>query len=222
MQHGKEEFDRNYFGIFFKKYDLSELKFYYRWFKGWIRLLDQFLPIKNGQRKDALEVGCAIGAFSKLLRERGFNVVATDISKFIIDKAQKLQNDIDFRILDIEKGGSLREKFDYIFALEVLEHLRKPKIALLNMKKLLKKNGVFVFSTPLPANQTLADPMHINVHSPNYWFSLGKEVGFNKMFYEKVAFLPFLYRFSSVFSIGFRTPINLPFVNNTCFYFFRN
>lgn len=222
MQHGKEKFDREYFGIFFKKYDLSELMFYCRWFKGWINLLDNYLPLKGGYGKDVLEVGCAIGAFSKLLAERGFKVMAIDISDYIIKKARKLQNNIDFKISDIEKGINIKKKFDYIFAFEVVEHLNNPKKALFNMKKLLKKKGVLVFSTPLPTKQTLADPMHINIHPSQFWLNLGKEIGFKKVYYKNVAFIPYLYRFSSIFSIGFQTPINLPFVNNTCLYFFKN
>lgn len=222
MKHGANGFDKNYFGIFFNKYNKSELQFYYRWFKGWIYLLDNFLSLKNGSGRKILEIGCAIGAFSKLLKERGFDVVATDISEFIIRRAKKLQEDIDFRVLDIEKKVDTKEKFDYIFALEVLEHLNSPHLAISNMKIFLKDKGYLVFSTPIPTKQTLADPMHINVHPPQYWLSLGKKLGFKKVFFKQVAFFPFLYRFHSVFSIGFVTNINLPFVNNTCLYFFEN
>lgn len=222
MHHGADKFDKNYFGIFFKKYDLSELMFYYRWFRGWINLLEQYLPLKNGAGKKVLEVGCAIGAFSKILKEREFNVTAVDISEFIIEKAKKLQKNIEFKVSDIEKEVGVNDKFDYIFAFEVLEHLKDPKKALFNMKNALKNNGVIVSSTPIPTKQTLADPMHINVHSSQYWLSLGANLGFKKVSYKQVAFIPYLYRFSSIFSIGFPTKLNLPFVNNTCFYFFRS
>lgn len=222
MQHGKDEFDKRYFGIFFKKYDLSELIFYYKWFKGWINLLDKYLPLKKGQNKKVLEVGCAIGAFSKHLRERGFSVTAIDISEFIIEKAQKLQKNINFKVFDIEKNVRIDESYDYIFAFEVLEHLKNPKKALQNIKKLLKKDGILVFSTPVPTKRTLADPMHINIHKPNYWISLGKSLGYSRASFKRVAFIPFLYRFHSVFSLGFPVKFNVPFVNNTCFYFFNN
>ncbi len=222
MQHGKEEFDKNYFGIFFKKYDSQELVFYYRWFKGWINLLDKFLPLKGGGGRKVLEVGCAIGAFSKILSERGFETTAVDISGFIIEKARKLQKDVRFKVLDIEKDIEINEKYDYIFAFEVLEHLNDPVKALSNMKKLLKKSGVLVFSTPLPTKQTLADPMHINIHPHNFWLSFGKKLKFKKLYLKDVSFIPYFYRFSALFSIGFPLKIDLPFVNNTCFYFFEN
>lgn len=222
MEHGKKDFDKNYFGIFFKKYDRSELKFYYRWFSGWINLLDNFLPLKQGNGREALEVGCAIGAFSNLLKERGFRVTATDISEYIIEKAKKLQKDVKFKILDIEKNIKVNEKYDYIFAFEVLEHLNDPYKALFNMKRLLKKSGVLIFSTPIPTKQTLADPMHINVHDSKFWLNHGKYLKFKKVYFKNASFIPFFYRYSSIFSIGFPFKINLPFVNNTCLYFFEN
>lgn len=221
MQHGKDEFDKNYFGIFFKKYDKSDLDFYYRWFKGWENLLDQFIQIKNGSGKNALEIGCALGSFAKILKENGFKVVAADISKFIVGKARNLQPDLDFKVINIEEEVKIKQKFDFIFAFEVLEHLKNPKTAIKNMKKMLKNDGILVFSTPVPTTQTLADPMHINVHSPDYWIKLGKELEFNNVSFRKVAFIPFLYRFHSIFSFGFTVRFEIPFVNNTCFYFFK-
>ena len=220
MQHGKEEFDKKYFGIFFKNYNQSELMFYYRWFKGWIDLLDQFLPLKKGEDKKVLEIGCAIGAFAKLLNERGFDVEAVDISEYIIKKAKKLQKEIKFKVLDIEKETP-KQKYNYIFAFEVLEHLEKPKKALMNMKNCLREGGILVFSTPLPTKQTLSDPMHINVHPPKYWINLANILGYKEYYFKHASFIPFLYRFSANFSKGFPFRINLPIINNTCFYFFK-
>lgn len=220
MKHGKNEFDQKYFGMFFKNYSQRELIFYYRWFQGWIKLLDKFLPLKDGRGKQVLEIGCAIGAFSKILTERNFKVTATDISPYIINKAKRLQKNIDFLVSDIEKEIP-DKKYDFIFAFEVLEHLDNPKLALLNMKKALKKDGVLVFSTPKPTKRVLADPMHINVHSPKYWLSLGRKLGYNSVSSKEVSFIPHLYRYHSLFSRGFTFRINLPFINNTCFFIFR-
>lgn len=222
MQHGKDEFDKGYFGIFFKKYDLSELEFYYRWFKGWVNLLNKFIPLKKGGGKKVLEIGCALGYFAKILNENGFKVTAVDISEFIIQKAKKLQNGIEFKTLDIEKEIVKKQKYDYIFAFEVVEHLENPKKALHNMKEMLSKDGMLVFSTPLPTKRTLADPMHINVHNQDYWIRLGKSLGYNKTSFKQVAFIPFLYRFHSIFSQGFVVNSHVPLVNNTVFYFFTN
>lgn len=221
IKHGVEAFDKQYFGHFFKKYDLSEVMYYYRFFQGWIRFLERYLPIKNGMGKRVLEIGCGIGAFARILYERGFEVEATDISAFILKKAKENQPNIDFKILDIEKNISSKNKFDYIFALEVMEHLKNPIKALKNSKKMLKREGTLVFSTPYPTKETLADPFHINVNLPEFWLSEGKKIGFKNVEVKYASFVPFLYRFHSLFSLALPLRIDSHFINSTCFYFFR-
>ncbi len=79
MQHGQKVFDEQYYGIFFERYSYKEMLPYYRFFLGWIRFLDKFLPLKNGKNEKVLEIGCGIGAFAKILNERGFKIDATDV-----------------------------------------------------------------------------------------------------------------------------------------------
>jgi len=221
MKHGLEVFDKQYFGHFFKKYDFREVMYYYRFFQGWIRFLEQFLPLKNGKGKEVLEIGCGIGAFARILYERGFDVEATDISAYIIKKAKKVQPNIDFKFLDIEKNTLSENKFEYIFAFEVMEHLKNPEKALENLKKMLKRGGILVFSTPYPTKETLADPFHINLNLPEFWLSEGKKIGFKNVEVKYASFVPFLYRIHSIFSLAFPLRIDSHFINSTCFYFFR-
>ncbi len=220
--HGNENFDKRYFGAYYKKYSQDELTKAYRWFKGWIRLIDQFYPIKNGEGKIVLEVGCGIGAFSKILKERGFIVSSSDISGFIINKAKKLQKGIDFKVENIEKTQVRKGEYDLIFAFEVLEHLKNPKKSMKNLKNRLKEDGVLIFSSPSPTKRTLADPTHINVKTPEEWVKIGKEMGFEKTKFQYVSFLPFLYRYSSFLSRAFPIKTNLPIIVNTCFFIFEN
>lgn len=221
MQHGLKIFDREYYGLFFKKYTFEEMLPYYRFFQGWIRFLDRFLPVKKGNGRKVLEIGCGIGAFAKILDERGFKVKAIDISPYIIEKAKKILPQIDFQVLDIEKNTIKNEKFDYIFALEVLEHLRNPTKVLKKINGMLKDGGILVFSTPYPTKEMLADPMHISINLPKVWISEGKKTGFKIIEFKHVSFIPFLYRFHSFFSraLPFKTDSN--FINSTCIYIFR-
>ena len=220
LQHGKEIFDEQYFGHFFKKYNIEEVMYYYRFFQGWIKFLDKFLPLKVGEGKKVLEVGCGIGAFAKILNERGFEVNATDISAYIIKKAKKNLPEIDFQKLDIEKKTKVKNKYDYILAFEVLEHLKNPTKAIENCYKMLKKVGILVFSTPYPTQETLSDPFHINVNLPKFWLSAGKKLGF-EVDVKYASFIPYLYRFHSFFSRALPFRINYHFINSTCFYIFK-
>lgn len=220
-QHGLVDFDNRYFGAYYKKYTYNELIKAYRWFKGWIRLMDKIYPIKKGRGKKVLEVGCGIGAFSKILEEREFSVTASDISLFIIQRAKKLQNDIKFVVENVEEIHGKEKEFDLIFALEVFEHLVNPKQSLRNLKRRMKSGGMLIFSSPYPTKRTFSDPTHINVHSPKYWIKLGKELGFKDIRFQYVSFLPFLYRYSSTLSRAFPIKTDLPIIVNTCFFYFR-
>ena len=219
--HGQASFDRNYYRRFFDKYTRSEFVKYVNWADGWIRFLDRYLDIKDGRGKTLLELGASLGYFSRVFKDRGFRVSASDISSYIVKKAGSFQKDIKFFKLDIEKDVKKNEKFDYIVAFEVLEHLKDPSRAFLNIRKLLKKDGFFIFSTPFPTKHSLADPTHINVHEPSWWLGLGKKAGFRKTKLIYATFVPFLYRISKRLSIGFPFKTDIPYVNSTCFLIFE-
>lgn len=221
MKHGNERFDRKYYKRFFDKYTKREFGKYVNWADGWIRFLDRYLDIKNGKSKTLLEIGASIGYFSRVFKDRGFNVYGSDISSYIVKKAGSIQKDIHFFKLDIGKDIKKDKKFDYIVAFEVLEHLEDPKKALKNIFKMLKDNGTLVFSTPFLNKRSLSDPTHINVHDKFWWLDKGKKAGFEKQKVVYATFIPFLYRISSIFSWGFRLKTNIPFVNSTAFYIFE-
>lgn len=221
LQHGNTHFDKVYYRRFHRDYDKKELDLYIRWFSGWIGFLDRYLPLKKGDSRRVLEVGCSIGAFARILEKRGFKVIATDISSFIIKRAKRLQKGVDFRTLNIEKEISIPGAFDYIFALEALEHLENPEKALLNIKKKLKKGGIFIFSTPFPSKASLSDPTHINVHKPQWWLTVGRKTGFKERRLIHATFIPYLYRINSFFSRGFPLRVNMPYINSTCIFFFK-
>jgi len=216
--HGEVSFDKEYYRRFFKSYNQEEFKIYENWFRGWEKFIFDRI-YKNGQ-ENVLEIGCSIGAFSKILKAKGLDVTATDISEYILSKAKKLQKDINFEFFDIEKTKS-DQKYDLIFAFEVFEHLNDPKKALSNVYRLLNNGGQFIFSTPFPSKQSLADPTHINVHKPSWWLQAGRKAGFKKRTHTYVTFVPLLYRYSQFLSWGFPLKLDLPYINSTSMFFFK-
>ncbi len=220
--YGDKTFDRKYFGFYYKKYDKKEFTKAYRWFKGWTRLLNQLYPIKKFHGEKTLVIGSGIGAFPKAVKEMGFDVQASDISEFIINKARKLQKDIGFKVENIERVPGNKNEFNLIFVIKTLERLRNPKKALKNIKDRLRKNGVLIFASPYPNKKTLADPTHINVKTPEEWIDIGKELGFKKTGFNYISFLPFIYRYHSFFSRAFPLKTELPIIVNTCFFIFKN
>lgn len=221
MNHGNIGFDRKYYKRFFDKYTKSEFEKYVNWAFGWIKFLDRYLDIKTGKGKTLLELGSSLGYFSRVFKDRGFDASGSDISSYIVKKASQVQKDIKFFKLDIETQVKLEKKYDYIVAFEVLEHLKDPIKALINIKKLLNKNGILIFSTPFPTKRSLSDPTHINVHKPSWWLNVGKIAGFSKLEFKYATFIPFLYRISKILSIGFPFKSNISYVNSTVFLIFK-
>lgn len=219
--HGKKNFDQEYYQRFFRLYNKQEFQIYENWFNGWDKFIFSHIDPTQLKGKKVIEIGCSIGAFSKYLKQRGSDLTATDISSFILEKAKKLQKDIKFEVFDVEKGWSKKEKFDYIFAFEVVEHLNDPSKAFKNIYNLLNDGGMFIFSTPFPSKQSLADPTHINVQEASGWLDLGKFVGFRVKKYTYATFIPYFYRYSRFFSWGFPIKIDLPYINSTTFFFFK-
>lgn len=221
MSHGQDNFDKGYYKRFFNEYNSSEFRIYERWFHGWYNFLNNYINLKDGKNKRVLEIGCSIGAFAKILKEHDFDVTATDISSYILKKAASLQQGVKFVKLDVEKDITLDGSFDYIFAFEAVEHLKDPEEAFKHVIKKLNKGGTFVFSTPFPTTRSLSDPTHINVHDSRWWNDLGKKVGFSKQKHVFVSFVPFFYRYSRLFSVGFSVKTDIPYINSTAIFFFK-
>lgn len=199
----------------FEKKDLIRNK---NWFYGWIESLHGIYDFKSGRGRKVMEIGCAIGGASSILYDRGFNVIATDISPYAVKKAKKLLPAITFDIVDIEKPPKkYNNSQDLVFAFEVIEHLPQPEKAIENMKNILKTGGTIICSTPYPYKYVFRDKTHINVRYPKEWIKTFKKVGFNKVSYKHIGFLPFFYRFSKRFHL--KLPFGLPtrYFNSTIF-----
>ena len=98
-----------------------------------------------------LDVGCAMGPFLDAANDSGWQVFGTDISAQAVDYVQKTLNypavcgsfpDVD---LSAEFGI---EKFDAVTMWYVLEHFENADAVLKAVSSLLKKGGIFAFSTP--------------------------------------------------------------------------
>ena len=110
---------------------------------------------KTLKSQKILDVGCGGGIFCEPLARLGADVTGIDTNKKAIQsakshaKSQKLK----IKYLNTNLAGiNNNEKFDIITCMEVLEHVDDVSAVLQDIKKKLKKNGLFVGST---INRTL-------------------------------------------------------------------
>lgn len=99
------------------------------------------------------DIGCGEGTLGKILKEKLNDkvfVIGCDISTIALKNAKCYYDEI--YEIDIESNEFLeiskRYKFDYIVALEVLEHLFDPSNVIKNFFKILKEDGYLIASFP--------------------------------------------------------------------------
>lgn len=224
------KFEENYFLGHYKRnvgnFAARDLQKSINWFYGWFKYLQKFVDLKNGKGRRVLEIGCSIGGASSILVDRGFDVFASDTSEYALTKASKLARDIGRKIsfyrFDVQKKIPINEKLDIIYAFEVIEHLKNPTKAIINMKDRLKKGGVLICSTPNGHTEIYRDPTHINVKTENAWRKTFKEAGFSNIKTSQVSFLPFFYKFSKHFHVILPFAIYSKYINSPLFIVAKN
>jgi len=106
-------------------------------------------PIKNETlNKNYLDVGCGNGYLTKIISVFFKKTWGIDISRQGIKLAKKKFKKIRFICQSIDVLKKEKKKFDFISALEVIEHQYLPDEFLKSTNTLLKKNGFFLISTP--------------------------------------------------------------------------
>lgn len=97
---------------------------------------------------EVLDIGCSSGTFGEeLIKSKNCVVDGIEIDDGDIAEAKKKLRTV-YKI-DIERDPiDINQTYDVIFLGDVIEHLANPASALKRVKKLLKKDGVLVFSIP--------------------------------------------------------------------------
>lgn len=176
-----------------------------------------FPQIHNFRNKKVLEIGSSYGGFINNLNKGRFsNVSASDMNKILLSKEIKNK----FIHMDITDANKQEERYDVIFAFDVLEHISENEKVAENIFSLLSKNGLFIFSVPYPKKLNLYDPYHINMHYPNYWTNLFNRNGFTLLKLEEVTFLPYIWRYIKPFFF-FKRPMHHRIFTSEIFFIFK-
>lgn len=93
-----------------------------------------------------LDVGCHIGTFLKLARDRGWKTYGVEPSKWATDYARTKQG-LEVRQGVAKDAAAFGMKFDLITLIDVIEHVNDPLQELKDIRTLLAPNGTFVLTT---------------------------------------------------------------------------
>lgn len=111
-----------------------------------IPVIKNFIKKFNVYNKNVLDIGCSSGAFTKLyLNNKNQNVLGIDLNLFSLKKAR--ENKAKVILADTLKLPLKENYFDAVNFCEVIEHLSNPSLALKEINKVLKTNGVLLLTT---------------------------------------------------------------------------
>lgn len=97
-----------------------------------------------------IDIGCGPGIHAREYTKRGAEVSGIDISPKMIELAKQYCPEGNFNVGNIYKIEFDDNNFDILTASFVLDHIKELKKAAKEIKRVLKKEGLFIFSVPHP------------------------------------------------------------------------
>lgn len=97
-----------------------------------------------------LDIGCGPGIHLKEYVRRGCEGFGVDLSPKMIDVAMAYCPDAKFNVGNISKLQFKDNLFDIVTASFVLDHVENLEAAIKEVKRVLKIDGIFIFSVPHP------------------------------------------------------------------------
>jgi len=113
----------------------------------WDRIKYSILLGKIDYNKKILDIGCGAGHLINEIRKKNKKCEITGIDFNINVNKLSLEKCI-IKIEDITKLSSKDNSFDIVYALDTLEHIKDIKIAIKQIKRVLKPNGKLIISGP--------------------------------------------------------------------------
>lgn len=172
----------------YKDYLGNEAEFAVDWEKR-IDELEEMVD-KNNLDRNILEIGCGPGMFLKRLADRGWKCTGIEFSDWASDYAR---NRLELNIItgDIFDFKSENDQFDVVIMWDTIEHLRKPRATLEEIRRILKQNGILQLTTGQVADlhELLAPgysmwyvlPAHLFFYSKSAMRYLLETAGFKKI-----------------------------------------
>ncbi len=170
-----------------------------------------FNKITNGIKQNdyILDIGCGQGDFLMACKNHNLNAIGIDSEEKWITYCKKLKLK--------SKQGTIQHipfpdnTFDYVFCQSVLEHITDPITAIYEIKRVLKKGGTLIISSPTPENDFWDDPTHIRPYTPKSMALLFSMTNFNsfKINYVLTFLLgfsvtsPWIYKFLNLLPFAF-------------------
>jgi len=97
--------------------------------------------VRGGDVKNALDVGCGEGRFSRMLSAVGVSVIGIDPTETLIEEARRRDPEGDYRLGSAEELDFPDETFDLVVSYLTLTDIRNAARAIGEMARVLKPRG---------------------------------------------------------------------------------
>jgi ubiquinone/menaquinone biosynthesis C-methylase UbiE len=121
-----------------------------------------------------LDLGCGDGVMTYLLWKEGYKSEGIDTSSLGISLAIEQHKKFNTSCLFLCCDSSLiaSEEYDAVICSDVIEHVQNPQKLLQETQRILKHEGVAVFSSPIRITENPLDKEHIQEWWPSEWEEL--------------------------------------------------
>ncbi|MCD6353203.1 MAG: class I SAM-dependent methyltransferase [Proteobacteria bacterium] len=140
----------------------------------WKKYIDFIQPFK-GSHIRWLDVGCAFGYLLNEAREKEISAFGVDISAYALKQASGLDPKPAQGLAERLPFSS--ETFDVVTAFDLIEHLYEPEAGLEEMVRVLKPEGILLFSTPDPLFFDRKEETHLSERPPSFWMNQMERLG---------------------------------------------
>jgi SAM-dependent methyltransferase len=119
-----------------------------------------------------LDVGCGLGSWLSVFKEKGCEVFGID-GDYVIKEDLVIDKE-DFKSFNLNEAYNLNKKFDLAISLEVAEHIL-PQNAQTYIHSLSLHSDIILFSAAVPGQE---GTLHFNEQDNNYWIEKFYQNGF--------------------------------------------
>ena len=212
MKPAKNRYKDYFKNHYSAKFDDSDIERDKRWFYSQFQIIKSLISIFPAS--EILEIGSGFGGLYSFLNHKKY--IGIEMDREVVNFANDFFKTDKFLNISLEEFNT-KKKFDYIFAIEVLEHLDNPKEGIAKIHNLLNNQGMFIGTSPYPFKKNIdADRTHNFVLHPENWKRLFLNEGFSNVNLYPMSFFPSLWRISRYVNI--KIPFYLPFKHfiSTC------
>lgn len=155
-----------------------------------IKRYHEILDFLESYRKtnNLIDVGCGIGHFLSVAKQRGWNVYGTEFTDEAIEICESKGIIMNQGVLDSRNYESI--EFDVVVSFEVIEHINNPQTEVANFNKILRTGGCAYLTTPnfnslsryiLKEKWSVIEyPEHLCYYTPKSLNSIFERNGFSK------------------------------------------